>query len=709
MQALIDELTTHQLRENVSAVTHLQGYNDALATFIPQATESTIVLNRADESLLIRLTDLRYSTPVSIEADGFAKELVDPCMCVVRGSDYSLIAIITIECYHSPDPALPRTATHEGLTLRKRWVGHPYFSIPCMIGSDYCTTKLKASARTDPRLGGNAGCFVISGQIRHLITPTHQRKNVVVARVAEQQSGRNVRTTLEFRSDHRDKLRATSTLRGTVTDAGARIRLPFIEVDFTPAEVMTLVAMSEDDTVEPVDATQFLLPYGASEPVILTSFVHATDPGPPRPIDELAALCERDARRLLHVARTELFPHAATAAERITCLGLTMRYAALVHLGVLRGAERDSAAYTRLSGVVTVLGEFYRSLHNTMHLPRIARALQQRHAMGVDISSCLLSLLPTGNNTLTSKLRSAILTGRFTQQLNDDPISKSNLIQSAQKMNPRAMMGHQAKTLKPVNREGKDVKARQLGGDCVHVYDVADSTEGQTCGLLNTVCALSRVRRHHDFSFIRRLIDAVLLRQHNSDDGVWVELDGVPIWRAKDAAALCKDAVAARRDGRLPFDLSVAHVAQTKSTPMGSIRLSIDAGEVLAPLFVTKRMPITISQIEAIRQLGPSAAWRELVATGAIEYVGVEEVLYSSKVVAQTWRAADPTLHEWAEIDAALSLFGPCTVFTPASHMNQGPRNSYHANMTKQAHGPRVPTQQSHETLQYSLNYPQVS
>lgn len=708
MQKWLDGVVAAEMQRTVSAGLHVDGYNDAMMHHIPALLDTTFVLTRPQGgSYVIRISDCRWSPPTTVEVNGYADDTITPEDCVLRQIDYQVTALVTISAFLSDEVlANARNVSTDGLKLERQWVGVPYFSMLCMIGSELCNSKRRPLS-TSPLDGGAAGCFVVAGQLKHLVLPTHLRKNVTVARVSARQLDRITKVTWEFRSDHPKRHRATSTLRGDVdVKSGITVKLPFYDTPLSVADVMLLI--NDACTVDDIRAA--LLPHGDEEPVAWRNFVDDQAIAQVTDVAELRTLVSQANPRLdvIRLFDTEVLPHCSTVEQKLACLGIIVRHAALVFLNVIPEASRDSAVYTRVSLPTTILCEFIRSVNNSLYLPKLTRMFQAKLAAGVNIVDELPRHVPS-NNALTSKVRSALLTGRFTLQVGgDDPISRSNLMQTAQTMNASALMGHQAKTLKPVNREGKDVKARQQGGDHWHVFDVADSTEGATCGLLNTRSGLSRVRRLETTAGQTELLVTHTLGHMFEQTGTWVVLDGKPLCRTQTPDRFCATVRKLRRRGQLPYDIGVAWVFVTPSNPRGEIRIQYDAGEVLSPLFVAAKLPDLLEFNKAHHALPPHTAWDEMVANGLIEYVGIEEALCDRHVVAESWRLANPAAHMWAEIEPSLSLLGTSTVFTVAADRNQGPRNSYHANMKKQAHGPYV-GRVSHETLQYSLWYPQVS
>jgi len=702
LQRLLDMMSKAQLKQTQSALAHIEGYEDACSIYIPGIINTNIVLNGEKGSMLIRVTDCHWTRPSTVEVDGFVYDKVDPDECIIRATDYNITAVVTLECYTSPDPDLPKTSSHEGLTLIRRWFNHPYFLMPCMIGSKFCSYSI--DTRANPLDGGSTGCFVISGQIKHLIMPTHQRKNVVLTKPVLNR-GIIEGVQFEIRSSHPNKLRATSTLRGIVTHQSITLQIPFLDISLSVWEICLLLNNGEPM----LDIMSLLTPFKSKDETWYKIVEHILHISTKRSLAEISAVCDKDINKMLHIGQQETLPHAITKEKKLISLGLCIYHSSKVLLGEVRASDRDSAVYTRISGAVSTMCEYFRTLHNTTHLPRLVRVLQVRWANGYDVSGTLPSYFPTGNNTLSSRMRAAILTGKFTQSLGDDPLSRSNLIQTAQKMNPAATAGHLAKTLKPVNREGKDVRARQMGGDFFHVFDVADSTEGATCGLLNGRCNLSIIRKSHDPSVMYTLIDRAMSQLKSTADAAkaWVLVDGTPLWQCDDAFEFCKVGRSLRRSGVLPSDMGFG-IAPSKHGKEDIIRVTCDRGEVLSPMLVEENLP-SPQKVTALLKVGGTTAWNELVGCGAIEYVGSEEVLNSNLLVAETPNLIQKGKHEWSEIDPALSLLGPSTVFTPCSDRNQGPRNSYHANMKKQAHGPSCLTGENHETLQYSLDYPQVT
>lgn len=361
-----------------------------------------------------------------------------------------------------------------------------------------------------------------------------------------------------------------------------------------------------------------------------------------------------------------------------------------------------------------VLCEFFRSVHLSH------RAVNEVHLQvtldkGVDLNENLPQHLPINNNKLTARLRQAINTGCFTTEVKGDAVSRNNLMQMALQINPSTLPGYMARVANPIGRDGKNLKVRQMDGSWAGRFCVAETPEGAACGLENTLACLAHYRGTYNTAFIMAILEQLrptFACQSAADlaQGVFVIVNGRPLFRTAQPAAFCAEVRAMRRTAKaLPYDIGVAWVRRP-ACPFGEIRINCDAGEVLTPVLVVAQMyKLWSLQTYVEHHVPPSQWFAFFLNEGVLEYVGIEEQLFDiGMLTAPYLREAVLGTHEWCDLKPGVTLFGPSAAVLPASHQNQVNRTAYTAGMKKAAHGSRTPASVTRlDVHQCELNTPQ--
>jgi DNA-directed RNA polymerase beta subunit len=704
--ALIEKLVRDDLQNHPAAEVHVDAFNYTLTNDLPKVIENSVImlLNKSKlERYALVVKNVHYRYPSILEPSGFTNENILPQECTQRGCDYMMSAIVAIDVYKGSiseedanDPKKWRANPMQNMSFYRRWNDIPFFNTPVMIGSKFCNTLRVRDPRldlTNHMIGGNVGCFVVSGQVKHLVLPTKLRVNVPLTKI-KVEDGYILKVEMEYRSDHEMKLRTTSTTKVTVNGIKNRFH-PTIEVlvQFieTLLDLRSIFILLDCKSIQEI--INYLKPFGEYEHILYHQLIDEIFMNKEeKMIEKSELLCKiaepEKHKSIISMMSKEFLPHVGqNLTTKAVHFGHIMHSTFMVYLGLAPEENKDSLINTRRTTPKIAIGEFFKSCYNKQFRPKLEKKLQkQLEKKGFNVLDTLPNHIPMNNNLLTSKNRNAINMGRFTVSVHDDAISKTNLTQQAILLNPTSR-GHLAKHFMPVNKKGKDSRKRQTGGDAIHNEDLTDNVEGQLCGLINPRCNMSRLVPVYKSETIIHLTE-MFVEKFKVDDrhpefakSTHVFVNGILIWRTLSPGEFCDAFREARRKLLIPWGVSIAFVGVTKNFPFGEVRITCDYGETVSPFFVASKINQLKKEIPRIlEQIDDYSLWNYLIGEGYIEYIGGEELICDVRTLtAESARKNIPNgKFTWAEIEPSVGIMGASSLFTPGADKNQGPRNSYH-------------------------------
>ena len=180
--------------------------------------------------------------------------------------------------------------------------------------------------------------------------------------------------------------------------------------------------------------------------------------------------------------------------------------------------------------------------------------------------------------------------------------------------------------------------------------------------------------------------------------------------------ALCRQARAMRRDGRLPVHTSV-------TWRLDGIHVDSVSGMMMMPLLIVSELP-RAEQVHAMCRRTGECFWDQLLQEGVMEYISTQEAFQT--VIAPSFRellyekrraeSGKPPRRRYTHLVPHPSMIlGIASAFEPFLEHNQGPRTTYAANMLSQiiGFGPMMAGVRGScgtmEKTAYRLWYPQRS
>ncbi|MGC9208995.1 MAG: DNA-directed RNA polymerase subunit B [Nitrososphaeria archaeon] len=292
---------------------------------------------------------------------------------------------------------------------------------------------------------------------------------------------------------------------------------------------------------------------------------------------------------------------------------------------------------------------------------------------------------------ITDKITNAIATGNWGR-------GRVGITQLLDRTNRLSTISHLRRIQSPLSRTQPNFEARELHGTQFGRICPVETPEGSNCGLVKNLALTAVISVAHDFEPLKEKILPVL-----TGKGDKVFLDGRFLGYT-DAEKTAKRLREMRRNGELPYDVSIS--VYYPADPRGERRLiiSANAGRVLRPLIVVERgkPKLTDEHIEKLEN--GEITWRDLLRMGVIELLDADEE-DNMLVAVDEYHISNETTH--MEIYPP-AILGAVASIIPYIEYNQSPRNTYEAAMAKQALGFSVANiNQALYVRGHLLEYPQ--
>lgn len=404
--------------------------------------------------------------------------------------------------------------------------------------------------------------------------------------------------------------------------------------------------------------------------------------------------------------------------RRAQAFAWCMRHLIRVYLGLDPENMRDTIRNMRVVDLGLTWAKFFRNLFETRACPifetQMRKALNHKDAHGhTDILQSVIEQFPklmSKNAILMSKhMRRCINSGNFTIQQSSEGSGRGSMSQHAVRMNQHAAREHMA-NLKKGCKDSRNTDMRQLGCDLAGFVGLANTTDGKECGNVTPKANMVYTRTYVSTTSIVRAVNTLYASYGIRDDdvaadesamegvvfesivpadvdnnafvlkrGVWVFVNGTPLWRTRRPQELMRHLRQWKRQtGVIPCHISVAWINRTRLNACGEIHIGCDMGEMLTPLFVVENLHLIHRLKPDLQGASDADTWKILIDNGIVEWVGAEEKLCDTDTLtAQGINYIDPKRHTWSEIEPSVQLVGPNATFMPGANRDQGPRNSY--------------------------------
>lgn len=645
---------------------------------------------QGEETHTISLCNLSVMKPCDVHSDGTARDML-PHMARLKQATYaSPVLVDVVHDIHVGGECVERRLFRETCLLH----------IPIMLGSSCCHTQHTEKHFECPLDQG--GYFIVSGVEKVLVAQEKLHHNTPYVFEAKQPS--RFALQCEVRSCHERKLRSTSSIylmmthakRGSTPELVAQ--LPFVNTHVPILSLLRLLGVkSKRDAMCLIMGTA----EGSGRDVQLLSSILDLDPHVDLTDQELhekvgrdtlqEATPERQQRYLLHILNCEVLPHTGLTRtpevlrSKTLFLALMVRKLLQVYSGKLTCDDRDHMCTKRIDCAGTqfslLFRQVFRGLHKSLSI-KLRKAAESNKMKFTNVGNLV------STKRLTNAFRYALATGNWGILSRGGVTAQHGVSQQLGRMTSATTLSLLRKVSTPVARETKNPKPRQLHPTCWGLICPMDTPEGQACGLTKALSVMAHVRVG-TFSDcvvdqLSRLKDLIILTLDATDQqhcGVPVLVNGTLLgYVLEDEAvpSLCDLLREMRRDGRLPFDTTIALFD-------GYLHVDTDPGCLMRPLLRVdglKKIPALLKEAT-----DPPRLIDLLLSHGVMEYVDkLEEsnlrvALYSTKPPEGGWAG-----YTHCELDPSL-IVGICGSLIPFADFNQSPRNTYQSAMMKQALG----------------------
>ncbi len=292
---------------------------------------------------------------------------------------------------------------------------------------------------------------------------------------------------------------------------------------------------------------------------------------------------------------------------------------------------------------------------------------------------------------ITDKITNAIATGNWGR-------GRVGITQLLDRTNRLSTISHLRRIQSPLSRTQPNFEARELHGTQFGRICPVETPEGSNCGLVKNLALSAVISVAHDFEPLKEKILPTL-----TGKGDKVFLDGRFLGYT-DVEKTAKRLRQMRRNGELPYDISI--YVYYPADPRGEKRLfiSANAGRVLRPLIVVEKGKPKLTDEHIDKVENGELTWKDLVRMGIIELLDADEE-DNMLVAVDEYHITPETTH--MEIYPP-AMLGAVASIIPYIEYNQSPRNTYEAAMAKQALGFSVANiNQTLYVRGHLLEYPQ--
>jgi DNA-directed RNA polymerase subunit B len=659
---------------------HLDSYNDFIERGLQRVIDEIGGIDLDIEGVDVKFGRVRLEPPTAKEADGSRPRLL-PHEARLRNLSYTASLYLEMSLVRGGREQPPEEV----------YLGE----LPVMLKSKLCwlhglSDEELISQGEDPLDPG--GYFVINGSERVIVAQEDLASNCILAE-RDQRVGTEVAKVF---SSHRG-------FRAFVVVERKRDGLLRVSFPAVPGQVPLVVLMralgleSDRDIVSAV----------TDDPEIVRELFdnlqEAVEVGTRQ--DALDLIGKRVAigqprsyrlQRAQEVLDKYLLPHVGTdAKDRLSkahYLGRMAEQAIALAMGRRKADDKDHYANKRLKLAGDLLENVFRLAF--MNLIRdIKYQLERSHARGKELNLRTAARA----DVLTERIRHALATGNW-------PGGRTGISQLLDRTNYVATVSHLRRVVSPLSRSQPHFEARDLHATHWGKICPSETPEGPNCGLVKNLAITAEISIGTEESRVERVMCRLgvkkITKASERKGKTAAYLNGKLIGIVDDGKELAEKVREYRRSGQLDEQVNVIHRIDTDE-----VRVNTDAGRIRRPLVVVEngKPKLTDEVIEAVKE--GNLSWKDLIRQGIIEYLDADEE--ENAYIAVYPEELTPE-HTHLELHP-LTILGVSAALVPYAEHNQSPRNTYGANMAKQALGLAFTNVHARvDTRGHFLHYPQV-
>jgi len=401
-------------------------------------------------------------------------------------------------------------------------------------------------------------------------------------------------------------------------------------------------------------------------------------------------------QRAKEVLDRYLLPHIGSKSkDRIGKAYYLGRMAELVielALGKRDVDDKDHYANKRLKLAGDLLENVFRLAF--LNLTRdIKYQLERAHARGRELNVKTAARA----DVLTERIRHALATGNW-------PGGRTGVSQLLDRTNYIATLSHLRRVVSPLSRSQPHFEARDLHPTHWGRICPSETPEGPNCGLVKNLAILSEISTGTDEGAVERILPKLGVQRiekgSERKEMESVYINGRLVGITEKGTGLVLELRKMRRKGELSEQVNVVYREDTRE-----VKINTDPGRVRRPLIIVENGKSRLTEEILEKVKSGAMAWRELIEQGIVEYLDADEEENAYIAVLENDLTKE---HTHLELHP-LVILGISAALVPYSEHNQSPRNTYGANMAKQALG--VMTTSIHrrvDTRGHFMHYPQV-
>ncbi len=659
---------------------HLDSYNDFIERGLQQVIDEIAGIELDIEGVYVKFGQIRLDPPSTKETDG-SRPSVFPSEARLRNLSYT--APIKL------DMSIVKDGREESPV--EVYIGE----LPVMLKSKICklygfSEEQLINAGEDPLDSG--GYFVINGSERVIVTQEDLASNAILAERDEHMGTEVSKVFSTYRG-----------FRSLVVVERKRDGLLRVAFPAVPGQVSLIVIMralgleSDREIVEAVSEDPEIvreLFENLQEAIDVKTREDALDI-----IGKRVAIGQtRDYRlqRAQEVLDKYLLPHIGSKQnDRIAKAYYLSRMAEQVIELALRRRDvddKDHYGNKRLKLAGDLLENVFRLAF--LNLTRdIKYQLERASARSRELNLRTAARA----DVLTERIRHALATGNW-------PGGRTGVSQLLDRTNYIAAISHLRRVVSPLSRSQPHFEARDLHPTHWGKICPCETPEGPNCGLVKNLALMAEISTGTDESKVERLMHKLgvskISKGSERKGKSAVYINGRLIGTVENGRDLVAELISNRRKGNLDEQVNIAFREDTDD-----VRVNTDAGRVRRPVVVVEGGKPRLLQETIDKVKSGELSWRDLVNGGIVEYLDAEEE--ENAFIAIYDEDLNPQ-NTHVELNP-VAMLGISAALVPYAEHNQSPRNTYGANMAKQALG--LTTTSIHrrvDTRGHFMHYPCV-